>query len=59
MTERDGIWMFITMRQGVFFLYNTINTTLLDGWVGWVVGYGVLTVCGGWMKLINYCLDLV
>ena len=27
---------------------------LLDGWVGWVVGWlGVCsTVCGGWMKLI-------
>ena len=24
------------------------------GWVGWVV-----LVCVGWMKLINYCLEIV
>lgn len=36
----------------------------LDGWGGWV-GWVVLwlgirnNVCGGWMKLIIHCLELV
>ena len=32
---------------------------LLDGRVGWVVGWlGCEVLWGGWMEFINYCLEL-
>ena len=32
---------------------------ILVGWLGIRILYPVLCICGGWMELINNCLELV